>query len=60
LPFRWSEDFGHFTHNFKGALFGLGSGTNQPELHHPAYNFPDKIILNGTKIFHQIIKQLNG
>lgn len=60
LPFRWSEDFGHFTQNFKGALFGLGSGINQPELHHPSYNFPDEIILNGTKTFHQIIQQING
>ena len=59
-PFRWSEDFGHFTHNFKGVLFGLGSGVNQPELHHPAFDFPDEIILKGTRIFYQIIKEING
>lgn len=59
-PFRWSEDFGHFTNTYKGVLFGLGSGLNQPELHHPAYNFPDEIILKGTKVFYQIIKEING
>lgn len=56
-PFRWSEDFGHFTHNFKGALFGLGSGINQPQLHNPDYDFPDEIILTGTKMFYSIIKK---
>ncbi|GAB1404876.1 MAG: amidohydrolase [Lentimicrobiaceae bacterium] len=58
-PFRWSEDFGHFTHHFKGALFGFGSGLNQPELHNPAYNFPDEIILKGSRLFYQIIKQID-
>lgn len=57
-PFRWSEDFGHFTHNFKGALFGLGSGINQPQLHNPDYDFPDEIILTGTKMFYSIIKKV--
>jgi len=58
VPFRWSEDFGHFTQKFKGALFGLGSGINQPQLHNPDYDFPDDIILTGTKIFYSIIKNV--
>lgn len=57
-PFRWSEDFGHFTHNYKGALFGLGSGINQPQLHNPDYDFPDEIISTGTKMFYSIIKKV--
>ncbi|MBS4056634.1 MAG: amidohydrolase [Bacteroidales bacterium] len=57
-PFRWSEDFGHFTHQFKGAMFGLGSGKNHPQLHHPDYDFPDEIIIDGTKMFYSIILKI--
>lgn len=57
-PFRWSEDFGHFTQKYKGALFGLGSGVDQPQLHNPDYDFPDDIILTGTKMFYSIIKNI--
>ena len=57
-PFRWSEDFGHFTKHFKGALFGLGSGKKQPALHNPDYDFPDDIIEPGIKVFYSIINQI--
>lgn len=57
-PFRWSEDFGHFTQKYNGALFGLGSGVDQPQLHNPDYDFPDDIILTGTKMFYSIIKNI--
>lgn len=56
-PFRWSEDFGHFTQKFKGAMFGIGAGIGHPELHHPDYDFPDEIIVTGTKMFYSIIKK---
>ncbi len=56
--FRWSEDFSHFTHRFKGALFGLGSGIDQPQLHNPDYDFPDEIIETGASIFFSIYKKL--
>jgi len=59
-PFGWSEDFGHFTESARGALFGLGAGNNQPALHNPAYDFPDKLIPVGVKIFAGIINHLNG
>ncbi|MBN2175548.1 MAG: amidohydrolase [Bacteroidales bacterium] len=55
-PFRWSEDFGHFLANYPGALFGLGSGTGQPALHNPDYDFPDDILETGIKIFYNIYK----
>jgi len=58
VPFRWSEDFGHFTQKFKGAMFGIGAGTGHPELHHPDYDFPDEIIVTGTKMFYSIIKKV--
>lgn len=57
-PFGWSEDFGHFTHHYKGALFGLGSGLKQAPLHAPDYDFPDDLIPAGISIFEQIIEQI--
>ncbi len=57
-PFRWSEDFGQFTSRFPGALFGIGSGENHAPLHNPTYDFPDEIILTGTKMFYSIINKL--
>jgi metal-dependent amidase/aminoacylase/carboxypeptidase family protein len=57
-PFRWSEDFGRFTNEIKGAMFGLGAGGDQPELHNPNYNFPDELITDGRDVFYQIIKDL--
>ncbi len=56
--FRWSEDFGHFTKQFPGVLFGLGSGKDQPDLHNPDYDFPDELIETGRKIFYSIIKKI--
>ncbi len=58
VPFGWSEDFGHFTASCKGALFGLGSGENQPALHNPTYDFPDELIATGVKVFEEIIRRL--
>ncbi len=59
-PFRWSEDFGHFSSHTKTLLFGIGAGKKQPQLHEPNYDFPDEIIPTGVQMFTQIIAQLNG
>ncbi|HTO14480.1 MAG TPA: amidohydrolase [Edaphocola sp.] len=56
FPFKWGEDFGIFTTQFKGCMFGLGSGENQPALHNPDYDFPDSLIPTGITIFTEIIK----
>lgn len=53
-PFRWSEDFGHFTKNVKGAMLGIGDGILHPQLHTSEYNFPDNIIKKGVDIFYEI------
>jgi metal-dependent amidase/aminoacylase/carboxypeptidase family protein len=58
-PFSWSEDFGYFTTKYKCALFGIGAGTSHPPLHSPEYDFPDKLIETGVKIFHSIIRSIN-
>jgi len=57
-PFGWSEDFGHFTDAYNGALFGLGSGIDQPALHAANYDFPDEIIETGVKMFLGIIDHI--
>ncbi|WP_375559880.1 amidohydrolase [Bernardetia sp. OM2101] len=54
-PFNWSEDFGQFTNRFEGAMFGLGSGTNTPELHHSNYDFPDEITQTGINMFIELL-----
>ncbi|NIT59728.1 MAG: amidohydrolase, partial [Aliifodinibius sp.] len=56
-PFSWSEDFGHFTKKYKGAMFGLGAGRSHPALHAQNYDFPDEIISSGIAMFMQIIKE---
>jgi amidohydrolase len=58
--FRWSEDFGHYLKNVKGAFFGLGSGEGVPALHNPDYDFPDEIIAAGIKIFYQLFKKVEN
>ncbi len=57
-PMRWSEDFGHFTARYSGALFGLGSGTDQPQLHHADYDFPDELIPVGANLFYRIAQSI--
>ncbi len=59
-PFRWSEDFGYFTAAFKGAFFGLGSGTNQPQLHDDGYDYPDALIAIGARIYRAIVDRHLG
>ncbi len=59
-PFTWGEDFGIFTQEYAGAMFGLGAGTDTPALHNPDYDFPDAIIPTGVAIFNQIAKQITN
>jgi amidohydrolase len=58
FPFKWSEDFGRFTEAHKGALFGIGAGIDQPDLHNENYDFPDEIIETGIKMYLSIIKKI--
>lgn len=57
-PFSWSEDFGHFTRQIPGAMFGVGIGKEHPPLHAEVYDFPDDVISTGVSMFIQIIKQV--
>lgn len=57
-PFKWSEDFGYFAEKYDACYFGLGSGKNQPQLHHPDFDFPDDILESGINIFYAIYNQI--
>lgn len=56
-PFRWSEDFGYFTDAYTGAFFGLGSGTEQPQLHDDGYDYPDELIATGAALYRAIVDE---
>ncbi|MCR4964156.1 MAG: amidohydrolase [Bacteroidales bacterium] len=56
-PFSWGEDFGLLTQHYPGALFGLGSGEEQPPLHHPDFDFPDSIIHKGIELFYHLVTE---
>lgn len=53
-PNRWSEDFAEYLLEFRGAMFGIGSGEHQPELHHPSYDFPDALIEPAAQLFFRL------
>ncbi len=56
--FPWSEDFGHATKRWPGALIGLGSGTDQPALHRPNYDFPDALLEVGINAWVTMVEAL--
>ncbi|MBO7100781.1 MAG: amidohydrolase [Bacteroidales bacterium] len=53
-PFRWSEDFAEYLLLWPGAMFGIGSGEQQPELHHPDYDFPDALVEPAAQLFFRL------
>ncbi len=57
-PFRWSEDFGHFTNKYPAVLFGVGSGKDSPGLHNHDYDFPDEILPHAVQVFYHTLKKL--
>ncbi len=57
-PFAWSEDFGHFTATYPGALVGLGAGVDHPALHHPDYDFPDPLLPAGVTFWGAALDRL--
>ncbi|MFP5501525.1 MAG: M20 family metallopeptidase [Candidatus Sericytochromatia bacterium] len=59
-PFPWSEDFGHATARWPGALVGLGAGEATPALHSPDYDFPDALLETGIRLWEAIATQPRG
>ncbi len=58
LPFRWSEDFGHFAGSCQTLYFGLGAGISSPKLHQPSYEFPHAAISAGIRAFEGLYTEL--
>ena len=56
-PFKFGEDFGIFTQQYPGCMFGLGAGTDTPALHNPDYDFPEELIPQGIAVFERIVRQ---
>ena len=56
MPFKWGEDFGLFTQQYKGAFFGIGAGEDCPALHNPDYDFPDELLPTGSNMFYELCK----
>lgn len=53
-PFKFGEDFGAITQQYRGCMFGIGSGEQCPVLHNPYYDFPDELIPLGANLFRTI------
>ncbi|MFO8070567.1 MAG: amidohydrolase [Polyangia bacterium] len=58
FPFSWTEDFSYFLLRHQGAFFGLGAGLDQPQLHSPDYDFPDRVIPRGVEMMTGIVEEL--
>jgi len=56
-PLKVSEDFGEFTARYPGAILGIGSGENHPQLYNPGFDFPDRLIDIGCNMFMNIINK---
>lgn len=59
-PFRWSEDFGHYSRVCRTLYFGLGIGEDAAGLHQPDYVFPDDVIPVGLEIYHELLRMLTN
>lgn len=57
-PFRWSEDFAHFSKKYPIFLAGIGSGEDQPALHAPDFDFPDELIEKGSAYYAELYKAI--
>jgi amidohydrolase len=57
-PFRWSEDFGVLARLGRGAMFGLGAGAAQPDLHAQDYDFPEMLLETGGDLMLAIVREL--
>lgn len=50
-PMRWSEDFGWYLQEIKGAFFGIGDGEDYAQLHTEHFEFPDSILETAVTMF---------
>ena len=53
-PKRYSEDYGYFLKETKGAAFCIGNGEDYPQLHTVEYDFPDEIMETAVEVFKKL------
>ena len=51
VPFRWSEDFGHYAARTRSLFMGIGSGTDTAPLHTAQYAYPKGLAFRTARIF---------
>lgn len=51
VPFRWSEDFGHYGASAPACFIGIGSGETTAPLHTARYEYPDELAPMTAKLF---------
>ena len=54
-PMRWSEDFGYYLQQSKGAFFGIGDGEDHAQLHTEDFTFPDEILETAISLLKSLI-----
>lgn len=54
-PMRWSEDFGHYLRQCRGAFFGVGAGEDHAQIHTALYEYPDALLAPTVEAFRQLI-----
>lgn len=58
VPFRWSEDFGHYGAYVPTCFFGIGAGEHTPPLHTESYQYPDALTPISAELFYQLLTKL--
>ena len=56
--FKFGEDFGWYSKQYRCAMFGIGAGEHSPALHYADYDFPDTIIETGVRMFQTMINKI--
>ena len=56
-PEKGSDDFAYFTRNCAAAFFDLGAGRDHKPLHHPRFDFEDRLISDGINMILKIIEK---
>ena len=51
VPFRWSEDFGHYASLAPACFIGIGSGEDRPPLHTACFEYPDELLEPTAELF---------
>lgn len=58
VPFRWSEDFGHYGRHVPACFFGVGAGEATPPLHTADYEYPDALAPRTAALFRTLLRAL--